>query len=253
MKTLFAKSSQRFSFAVMMALLLSSGALFTSCNKEDNEPRQQEKLTEEDALDVVEGAMMAGTEGLGAEVESAVYLADEYAEKSLTGNPCGETFDSTVVRSISNASLTASYTTSWEWTVLCNNANIPSALDYSRTAAGNYETARMRSDDSAVSAWNIGNLILGDNYVLDGAYTRQGSQESKVRNQYGFSSLFTMEIDELNVDKGTHQIQSGIAGFTLTLTGPEGNSQAFEGDVVFNGGGNVTIIINGNSYTIDLF
>ncbi|MCB9273350.1 MAG: hypothetical protein H6564_04870 [Lewinellaceae bacterium] len=255
MKTLFVHFSLRSPYTFAIALLFAAGALLTSCNKNDDEPGQENLITEDDALDVIEGAMIVPSEGLGAEVESAIYLADEYAEKTITGNPCGETFDSTTMRSVNYPNLTASYTSTWEWTVICNNANIPSALDLSRTAAGTYETARLLSDDSAGSTLNVSNLILGDNYVINGGYGRQGSQESKVRNHSAFSSLLTVDVTDLNVDKGTHSIQSGAATFTLTLTlsGPQSGSQTFEGSIVFNGGGSATITINGNSYTVDWF
>ena len=233
---------------VMMALGLSA------CNKDAGDNIQPDsRITEEEAAAVVEGAVTARTQGLGAELEDALYLADEYAEKSGEGGPCGEPFDSTLTYSIDTAGLAADYTVNWSWMASCNNLNIPVAINYERSTSGNYETARMISSDDANSTWAISNLIQGENYVLDGAYSRQGSQQSKVRNQYSFSSTLLIEADNLNIDKGTRRIQSGIAGFTLTVTGPGNNTQSFEGDIVFNGDGSATILINGNSYTVGLY
>lgn len=239
-----------FTLAFLMAFSMSLAA----CNKsaEDN-PQPNSKLTEEEAAAVVEGGITASTQGLGAEIEDALFLADEYAEKSGNGSPCGEPFDSTITRAVDDAGITASYTLSWNWLVNCNALQIPISIDYQRTASGQYETARMISSDNAASGWAISNLIQGENYVLDGTYTRQGTQQSKVRNQYSFSSTLAIEVDNLNIDKGTRRIQSGIANFTLAITGPESNAQTFEGDLVFNGNGSVTIIINGNSYTVSLY
>lgn len=226
----------------------------TACNKDREDTLSPDAgISEEEAAAVVEGAVTARTQGLGAEIEDALYLADEYAEKSGAGGPCGEPFDSTLTRSVDTANLTATYTVSWAWQVSCNALDIPVAIDYQRAASGDYETARMISSDNAGSNWAISNLIQGPNYVLDGTYTREGSQQSKVRNQYSFASSLLIEVDNLNIDKGTRRIQSGIAGFTLTITGPESNTQTFEGDIVFNGNGTAAIIINGNSYTVSLY
>lgn len=236
-----------------LAFVLFLGMSLSACNKNrEDSPTPDATISEEEAAAVVEGAVTARTQGLGAEIEDALYLADEYAEKD-GGNPCGEPFDSTLTRAVDNANLTASYTISWAWQVSCNALDIPVAIDYQRTATGNYETARMISGDNAGSNWAISNLIQGPNYVLDGTYTREGAQQSKVRNQYSFASSLLIEVDNLNIDKGTRRIQSGIAGFTLTVTGPESNEQTFEGDIVFNGNGTATIIINGNSYTVNLY
>ncbi|MCB0549696.1 MAG: hypothetical protein KDD19_19140 [Phaeodactylibacter sp.] len=239
-----------FTLALLMAISMSLSA----CNKNaEDTPEPTPQISEEEAAAVVEGAVTARTQGLGAELEDAIYLADEYAEKSGNGGPCGEPFDSTLTRSIDTANLTASYTVNWSWLVNCNTLNIPTAIDYQRAATGSYETARMSSSDSANSNWSISSLIQGPNYVLDGTYTRQGSQQSRVRNQNSFSSTLLIEVDNLNIDKGTRRIQSGIAGFTLTITGPGNNTQTIEGDIVFNGNGSATIIINGNSYNVNLY
>ena len=239
-------------FSLFFILFLSIG--LAACNKDNEDsPTLGSEISEEEAAIVIEGAVTAKTQGLGAEMEDALFLADEYAEKSGGAGPCGEPFDSTLTRSIDNGNITASYTVNWGWLVNCNALQIPIAIDYQRSSTGDYETTRMASSDNASSNWAISNLIQGGNYVLDGTYTRQGAQQSKVRNQSSFSSSLLIEVDNLNIDKGTRRIQSGIAGFTLDITGPDGNTQTFEGDIVFNGDGSATIIINGNSYTVDLY
>lgn len=245
-----------FKMSTLLLLCTLATAVFpglSSCKKDAGEnPALNAEISEEEAAAVVEGAVAARSQGLGAEMEDALYLAGEYAEKSGS-NPCGEPFDSTMTRSVDNANLTASYAVSWSWLVSCNALQIPVAIDYQRNIEGSYETARLISDDEAASNWAISNLIQGEHYILDGTYTRQGSQQSKVRDQNSFYSSLLIEVDSLHVDKGTRQIQSGTAGFTLTITGPGSNSQTFEGAIAFNGDGSATIIINGNSYTVNLY
>jgi len=250
MKLEFQKNAQN--LFGLFALLMAFGLLTTSCNKEAEEP--QVVLTEEEIVAVVEGALLADTDGLAAQSEDAVYIAEQYTVKDgLGGGPCGETMDSTVSYSFSDPRITASYNSTFVWTLNCNNASIPQTLDFDRTAEGNYETARMISDDSAVGDWLVENLITGANYVINGTYSRQGSQTSKVRNMNAFTSSLQVGLDDLNLDKGTRRIVSGIASFTLTGSGTAGRSFSYEGDLVFNGNGSVTIIINGHSHTIDLY
>jgi len=231
----------------------------SSCEKEDNDPQTEASITDEEAVDIIESALVAETEGIGAEVEDAAYLAEEYAENLTSdeleerNNPCEETYDSTVVHSINNPNLTADYTTGWTWTLDCNAAGLPTSLNYARTAEGAFETTRLVSTTNSTSSWVVSNLLTGANYVFNGAYNRTGTMESRVGNQNTYSTTTTIEVDNLNVDKGERRIESGIADITLVATGPEGNTSTIEADVVFNGGGSVTIIINGNSYSIDLY
>ncbi len=244
----------KFQSLILIGTILFSSFGLTSCDsaKQDNTPEAMQKLTEEDAIDAMTGALQASTQGMGQEIDETTDLAETYTEKS-GGSPCGETFDSTFVRSVNESNIAADYTFTWEWGVDCNAANIPVALNLLTTANGTYETTRMHSDDASNSNWTIGQLFTGANYVFNGTYERSGRQESKVRNLNSFTSTITITLNGLNVDKGTKQIVSGTGEAIIVITGPEGNAQSFEGDLVFNGGGAVTLIINGHSYTIDLY
>ncbi len=236
----------------LLALFVLAG-LLASCNKDEDDMISEPVLSEEQASDVLEGAITVNSQGLGAGILGATFLANKYAEKGGGGSPCDMAFDSTLAFSVGLNQFSASYTTSWNWAVNCNDNNIPVSINYSRTASGQYETPRIKSDDSASSEWMITGLLLGDDYTLNGAYQRQGSQEIMVNETNTFSSLTTFEIEELKIDKGTFLIQSGTGTYRLTATGPQGNITNFEGDLTFNGGGSVTVTINGNSYTFSLF
>lgn len=232
--------------AAFAAMTLWSGA----CNKTTEDP--EDILNDEEVVALVEGALIADTEGMAQEVSDAVYVADQYTTKTLLG-PCGTTSDSTVSRTFNQPQISGSYTTTWTWTVNCNNFQIPTSIDYGRVAQGNYETARMISADSEDSDWTVDNLVSGVNYVLDGVYTRQGSQTSKIRSQNTFTSDLEITVTDLNVDKGTRQIASGTAAFVLSGSGTGGNAFNYEGSLVFNGNGEAVITVNGHTHTIDLY
>ena len=237
----------------LLALIFMGGGLFlTSCEKEDNTPEDQE-VSIEDAADALMGALSNSSEGLAAEMEAAAKVADEATQKNLTVLECGETRDSTTTYSLNNSYITANYSTTWSWGLVCNAQSIPTAVTLGRATQGTYETARMSSDDSAESDWTVTQLLTGPNFVINGSYERDGSQASKVRDMRSFTSDILFTLDDLNIDKGTRRITSGIASFSISGASSTGNSFSFEGDIVFNGDGSATFIINGEQYTIDLY
>lgn len=239
------------SFGLFIMLFVM--AFTTSCDRKgDDTPVVEMTISEEDAVDVIEGALTMDTEGLVSELEDAAEVADKYAEKTFN-EPCGVTFDSTFTVVESNAFITASYSNHLEWTVYCNNVEIPVNLDFSRESQGTYETTRMESADASSSAWNLDNLILGTSYVLNGTYNRSGSQTSKVRNENSLTSAIQMTITNLNVNKGTRRIESGTADLTISGTSSTGQSFSFDAEVIFQGNGAAVVVVNGNSYNIDLY
>lgn len=253
MKTQIQKSE------VMTTLLKSFGLIAllfivtftTSCDRDNDDTPDLVEISEEDAVDVIEGALTMNTEGLVSEVENASEVADKYAEKTLS--PCGVTFDSTFTVSRDNVFITASYTNLLEWTVYCNNAEIPESLDFGRESQGSYETTRMESFDASSSTWNLDNLILGTEYVLNGDYSRSGSQTSKIRDENSLTSTVEMSLTNLNVDKGSRRIQSGTADVTISGQSSTGHNLSVEAEVIFQGNGSAIVVVNGNSYEIDLY
>lgn len=247
MKSLFQISLLKHNRALMT--LIAVALLMGACKKENNTP--EETVNEEEIAAIVEGALIEDTEGLAQEASDAVYIADQYTVKTL--GPCGQTYDSTIVRSYNSAAISASYNATLSWMVNCNNLMIPQSVDFTSTAQGQWETPRMSSDDNANSSWNIGNLTTGSTYTLDGSYTRNGSQTSKVRDQNVFTSTLVITSDALNVDKTSRHIVSGTASFTLSGSGTGGNSFSHQGSLEFLGNGEVVITVNGHTHTVDLY
>ncbi len=223
---------------------------FTACNEDSNDDTSI--IANEEAAAIVESALFSGTAGIADEVSDATLVALEYTEKGLTGGDCGETFDSTITRSIDEPRVAADYITSWIWTVNCNNLMVPTSLDFARNTSGEYETMRLVSDDNSSSDWTIGNLITGATWTLNGTYSRSGNQTSKVRNQNSFTSELEMTLASLNVNKNTLQIDGGTGTFSLTGSVTGGGSFSYAGSITFLGNGMATITINGETYEIDL-
>jgi len=232
-------------------LFLALGFLLTACD-EDSDEAPTTSIDNEELATVVEGALMAESQGLVADAADAVLLAERYSEKSALNEACNETFDSTVNRNFDNARITASYATSWQWTLNCNDNNIPQDVDFQRTAKGEYETRRMISSDSAYSSWRVDNLVQGANFLLEGEYNREGVQTSKIRNENTLTTDLQILATGIQIPKGGDNIASGTATFTLSGENTNGDTFSVEGEIVFNGDGTATIRFNGEEYTIEL-
>lgn len=223
-------------------LLLFSLFVLASCNKE--EENLEKSMEEEEAAEVMESAMTVDAEGLAREAEEAALAAQTYALESY----CGLSGDTTFSRNVSNAFITASYSTTWDWQLTCQGP-IPSIYFFGRETEGNYETNRMISVDTAFSDWSVSNLVTGNAYLLSGLYGRSGSQESKIGQQNSFNSNLEVVVTEIAVDKTTFEILSGEGTFVLTGQGSGGTDVTYTGEITFNGGNSVTITLNGQSYT----
>lgn len=224
----------------------------TACDKKDDESTAN--LSNEEVLAVLEGALSSGTQGINSEVNDAIFITQQYAQKAGNNAFCGQTIDSTATRNINNALIVASYTTTWNWSLSCNNLRLPTSIDFHRTTNGDYETARITSVDNANGDWTINNLLTSPSYTLTGSYTRQGNQTLKMptTSRNSFTSTVNTTIHSLSVNKNTLRIESGTATFTLTGIGSASNSFSYEGNIVFNGNGSATVTINGQTFEIQL-
>ena len=182
-------------------------------------------------------------------IEAAEH-SEQYIEK--TGeSPCGLTFDSLASFTIDRPNLQASYTTEWEWTVYCNSLNLPTDLDFNRTAEGSFETTRFIGEDTAESGFAVNDLLSGPNLTLSGTYLRAGTQASKVGEQKTFDYTMDLSVEELLVQKFTWEVVSGNGAFALTGTTSTGASYSITGTYELAPNGIVTVIVNGNVYTFN--
>ena len=233
------------------ALLTTFAATVSSCERDEDE-LPTTSISDEEILEIVSGATLTSTEGITAEAMEMAMIADEIVLEEQDLSSCGETNDSTFTRVIDLQFITGEYTNYWYWGFNCNELQLPVSIFSGRQMNGNYETERWLSDDAATSEWAVNNLLTGPNYVFEGRYERNGTQQSKVREMRSFTSTTILEVENLSVAKGQPEIVSGVANFTLSGTVNGETSFNHEGTIVFLGDGAANVIINGNTYTIDL-
>lgn len=247
-------STPNLSLKRLTFLLILSVAFFgTACNKEASNTPNEEAITTEETIALVEAALMEGAEGITHEVDDAVEVAELVLEKTLTNTYCGLSKDSTLSRTFNRPRISGEYATTWGWMLNCNEQQVPVNLTFSREAIGIYESLRLTSNDQANSDWVLDNLVFGPEYVFNGSYKREGTQTSKVREQKSFSSTVEFTITDLTVGKVKRRINGGTANLLINGQASSGENFSFTGTVEFLGDGAATVTINGEVYNIDLY
>jgi hypothetical protein len=237
---------------VLIPALFAASALLASCEKEESTPTA-DALTDEEAVAMVEGALALEAEGMSSEIDAAIELTEIMMVKSPTNVNCGLEQDSSINRTFDSARFSGSLSSSWSWLLNCNAQDLPTSLNFDRSATVSYESLRLISDDSSEGDWSMGNLTTGTEFVFNGNYHRSGTQESKVRNQTSFTSEIDFVLTDLKVGKLKRRINSGTATFTLTGESSTGQSYSLTGSIVFLGDGEAELTINGTTYPIDLY
>lgn len=239
----------KLSFKKLLFFALLSPALLVSCTKNDEEISTADALTNEEAADLIEGALTLQSDGLSMDLEDASLIVT----RSL---PCGTAFDTTLTRTFSNSRIESAYLTSFNWSLKCIN-ELPNYLQFSRSTAGTYETSRLTSADKAQSSWEVKYTLSNNTITAKGSYDREGNQASKVRRQLTISSDISINVSEITVNPLTQEITSGSATYAISgnsaISSGETKSFKIEGAITFNGNGTAVIEVNGETFTISLY
>lgn len=225
-----------------------------SCSSDDNDTAESTQITEEEAVDVIATSMAKDSNGMSKTMQTSVEMAeseDMFVEEENVA--CGQTNTEAYSQSNVNGNYSYNYTLNTNYTLSCTNAGFPDYFTYDAALSGVYDTPRMSSDDTSQLSWTVTGLPPSNSSVtFNGDYERNGTQISKVRNMNTFSSTLTYNVQDIVVSKSTYQILSGTASVTFIGISSTGNQYTFSGTITFNGDETATLLINGNSYTINL-
>lgn len=219
------------------------GTFATSCSKDKQE------ITEEDAVELIEGSLQESSAGLDETVKSYSELIVE--DLAVNGN-CTQNYDTSYVFGYTGVNVQADYTVSWGYNLSCN-FGVPVSATLAASSDGTYSTNRMKSDDNSTANLTITGIQPSTQELnFNGNLTRNGSQTITVNSKTReITSTITLVLTDLVVNKTTYQIESGSG--TATITADNGDDTfTFNGSITFNGGGSATLVINGNTYTINL-
>lgn len=234
-----------------MGTLLLGG--FASCSDDDTNTTTQ-AISEQEAVDAIEASVSTETNGAAKMMADASEVAMDAG--LYTDTPeinCGEVYTSGYDVVYGGTSYSYDYTGTRNYQVNCTNLGVPSTFQYNFSMEGDYETPRLVSDDNAQSSLVVTGLAFDTaEATFNGTYTRSGYQESKVLQQRHFNSVLNFTVNNVLFNKNTLKITGGTASVVFEGVGSDGNSYTFNGSITFNGNDTATLIINNNSYTINL-
>lgn len=233
------------------AFVLVATLSLTSCSKDDD---SGSNIQESEVVDAVSYSLAEDTNGMAKSMNTAVDYAEyENLDTSTPNINCGQLYTDSYAENYSATNYTYNYSASCNYQLSCTTEGTAQSLSYDVSRAGDYDTPRMSSNDTAVAQWTISDLEAANaNTLFNGSYVRTGTQVSKVRNQNTFTSTLNYSLSNIAVNKTTHQIASGSASVAFIGTSSSGNQYTCNGNLTFNGDNTATLVINGNSYTINL-
>ncbi len=247
---------------IMSLLTLASLVwLVTACQPtNDEQPQPEQTISEEEAAELVETAMGSNTEGMSAEAENAAAMAaGSYDSNGNALVDCGETNDTTLSYNRNLPNGYVNYTNDIQWTLECNQLNVPVQMQYVGDASGGFETYRSMGSFTALTAFDLSGIAPAQpEYVINGLYTFDGTVQGKGvgigSSQLEGTYTLTLEITAENVtfDKDAFEITGGTATFVLTVSVDDGVPVTIEGSIEFLGNGDATVVINGETFDIDL-
>ena len=234
----------------LLIIIISISVVSCSNDSSNDTIGETQAITEEEAVEIVEASLAEESAGLS---ETIFKYAKTYEEETSRNIQCNETVTDNYNFTHNGTLVQANYNYNWEFTVGCNQFNIPQIATFTATGEGTYTTQRIQSDDTtSFTATLTGLQPTSPDIVYAGSFLRSGSQQitTNQRNQ-NISSVFRSNFTDLTVSKSDFTIDSGSGNFSLFGTN-NGEDFDYEGTLIFNGDNTATLIINGNEYTINL-
>lgn len=232
-----------------VALLCAAGIfLFTSCTKDHaTENNDSNTVTEQEAVDVMTAGVSGESGGLAQQTLDAAQVAGESARIG-----CGQTIDTTYTgQNQPGAVITYNYNVHVNRSLVCS-AGIPQTYNFALEGHTVYSTPRMSSDDNTTASFVISGFQPGSSvYTFNQQYERNGTQQSKVRQQRTFTSKLIITATDVKVEKSTRRIISGTAALQFTGSVSGGKTVNYTGTLTFLGDRKGLLTLgNGNTYNI---
>lgn len=221
--------------------------LFTlsSCGKDREEIKAA--ISETQLSYLVESALQGDMDGLTAQVETMVAIA-----QANISAECGVTMDTTIAVNNETAIGSAEYTTDYTWTLVCQNDLTPLNFDFICHTEGSYNNNRMTSNDYGDANWALTGLNENVNeFTANGTYGRNGEQTFKTEGVVTESNM-DIVVSNLKIDKTSEEITGGTAELNVHGSTDSNESFDFEGQIVFKGNGKAVLTVNGKTFVLGL-
>tara|TARA_R110002096_G_scaffold21043_7_gene68676 strand:- start:34179 stop:34904 length:726 start_codon:yes stop_codon:yes gene_type:complete len=231
------------------ALILLASLAFTNCEKSEDDDQISKKVSEDDAVELIENSVDQSTGGMNETIES-------YSEILITdfaiNDSCSREYDTSYTYIYSGPISSASYTVNWAYSLKCT-FGIPDSVDLKVENAGTHSTNRMSSIDSSSAELIIAGLRpTASHLTFNGNLNRKGSQTISVNNNSrNISSTINISLNSVMVDKSDSEISSGTADISVIANNGIQN-YTYNGILSFLGNGLASLSMNGNTYPINL-
>ena len=212
-----------------------------------------QSLGEVQAVEVIEEALQADKGGELKEIELInVNLKITEGLAGVLGNiECGVMFDTAITYSL-GGSTSGVYTHNWEVLLECDK-DIPQSLSVDAGYEGFFDGTNIDRTVEGTRSWVWTDLDPSCSIrTLNGTTFREGNRTSSIGLQRAYQWILNTAFIEVEVDKETDIVLSGLVNLNGSLSNSNGNSYTFEGILIFNGDGTATLTINGNIYEIEL-
>jgi hypothetical protein len=229
-------------------------ALSLSACKEN--PFDSIGVDESDASDAIAASLgdADASNGFAAQIGDVVSLTESSNNETLkfieTSQPIEmSVFDTTITKIKSSGTRTYNYQFSYSY----NLNSPPTSATFNYSMKGVYDMPRVSSNDSANASLTISGILpTSTAYSVNGTYTRNGSQTSKVRQNAVFTSVISLTVSNIQVSRSTNRILSGSASGSIALALSNGKSANYTISITFLGNQAATVVINGKSYSVNL-
>ncbi len=230
------------------------GLLVTICISCDRERGfgDAAEVTEEEALEMVQTSLVSEAYGMNIQADDASALDSNESSKSVVD--CGVINARTMERnSLPNATVKFTHDIDYRFSLVCEN-DVPKAYAIDFIGNGTYNSPRMESDDTITYNAVLANIASSEGpYIYNSSFIREGTQTTKIAGRTkNFDSTLSIENSNIAVDKNSRVILEGSSTFSLTGTLSTGEPFSYKGTVSFKGNGEATIVINGNTYNVQI-
>lgn len=233
---------------LLKPVLITATALVVAiagCKKDDV---ASDEISEEEVIESVSQSVEATSGGVTEQTGQSV----DIALRGTNAGRCGVERDSAITRTNAPGSRVA-YTMNlnWHWILRCTS-NVPSKIDLTVNGRITYDAPRMSSDDQSTGNYQITDLLPAKpEYNVAFSIERNGTQQSKIRQQRSFTSKTIITGTDIKVDKTTRQISSGTAHVIFNGTVSTGRTFSRNATVTFLGNRSAIITLgNGTTKTI---
>ncbi|MBT1688173.1 hypothetical protein [Dawidia soli] len=231
----------------LTCLVLAAGA----CKDDD----EKEAVSNDEAAEMIASSLAESSSGFAAVVDQSATVTGSVVDAYDGGRTATCGFESDLTLNVTNpsgSSVTYSFAYTYHYELICEN-DAPKTMEVDVTYDGEFDGPRISSAHEGtadVTITKLENTVV--TYSIDAHYQSAGTFQSKIRNRNSTSSSVDITLDDVVVDKASHQILSGTASATITGTVTGKGSFTYTGTIVFNGNHTAELTVKGIKYILNL-